>query len=289
VAAALLCATLAVCGGSALPAAAQGARPSSAGGQVVAFPDGRLYRPYLADPRRPGMGVALAFFAESGAADSGSPRPALQLGGSFGLVRFHPDGAPERGWQVSIEAGFYGQFDADHSLDNLGWDGIYGLLATSALAGGWGLKLGMMHTSSHVGDEYAERTGRRRLGYTREEVVLGVSVPLSRAWRAYAEGAWGYVLRSEHLQQPGRLEVGAEFEAPGARQRRRGGLYAAADLAATEERDWRLDASAQLGWLFPSRDRTWRAGLAWRDGQVPIGEFFQDTESYGALGLWLDL
>ena len=134
------------------------------------FPSSNLYPAYLADPRRPQFGVMLLAYPDPQIPDSGDRRVGLKLGGRFGLLRVHPGG---RAWQADIEAGFTGQFDIDNSLDNIGWDGTYGFLVSTDLGHGVSFQLGTKHISSHVGDEYAERTGRRRIGYTREEAVVG--------------------------------------------------------------------------------------------------------------------
>ena len=67
------------------------------------------------------------------------------------------------------------------------------------------------------------------------------------------------------------------------------GWYAALDLQAMEERDWSLDAALQIGVQFLNRDRRWRLGLEAYDGRVPLGEFYQDDESYVAFGIWMDV
>jgi hypothetical protein len=56
-----------------------------------------------------------------------------------------------------------------------------------------------------------------------------------------------------------------------------------------EERGWRPSVGAAAGFRATSEDRIWRFGLALYDGQVPIGEFFQDDERYVIVGAWLDL
>jgi len=259
------------------------------------LPEGTLYEPYVAEIRRPGLGAGVIGVTDVGAADSGDLRFGLKLGGSFGLLRLAPADS-ERLWQLALEAGFYGQFDIDHSLDNLGWDGLYGLTLATVRADGRGpaLELAVNHISSHVGDEYAERTGRRRIGYTREEVAVGVSWrPDQRRWqrwRAYGEAAWAHVTRNEELQDPGRVEAGVEYEAPGAVGRSgRWGTYAALDVNLWEERDWEPSVGLAAGFRAASADRIWRLGFLAYDGQVPIGEFFQVEERYVIVGMWLDL
>jgi len=154
------------------------------------LPEGSVYAPYLAEISRPGFGLTVVGVADNGIAEAGDLRFGLKLGGRLGLLRIGPPpGREGRAWQLDLGAGFYGQFDIDHSLDNIGWDGLYGLVLSSAPTSGrgLGLRMGVQHWSSHVGDEYAERTGRRRIGYTREEVMAGVAWPgllRDRRWRA---------------------------------------------------------------------------------------------------------
>lgn len=244
------------------------------------FPPSNLYPGYVADPRRPEFGLTVLAVPDPEIPDSGDRRFGLKLGGRFGLLRV-------RGWQFDIEAGFTGQFDIDHSLDNIGWDGTYAFLLSRALGEGLAVQAGGKHISSHVGDEYAERTGRRRIDYTREEIAAGVSWVAAPGWRTYAEAGWAFEPKEDVGQEPGRLQVGLEHEAPGSLPGGRLGWYAAMDLGALEERSWQVDPTLQAGLLVPSGDRLWRVGLGYHDGTVPIGEFFQVDERYVVLGLWL--
>lgn len=291
--------------GEAVPPPEPGREEPSEPRGLRLFPEGVLYPPYVAEIRRPGFGATVLSVAEAAPEGVEDLRFGLKLGGRFGLVRWGPP-ATGRLWQLSLEAGFYGQFDIEHSQDNLGWDGLYGLVLTTAPADGGpaAYSLAIHHISSHVGDEIAERTGRLRIGYTREEVALGVSwrQPEGRGpgrWRLYGEGAWGYTLSAEgpageELQKPGRVEVGVEYDAPGVLGGRLGtpgrwGWFGALDVNVWEERDWQPSVSVQAGFLVPSGDRRWRLGVAAYDGQLPLGEFFQVDERYVLAGLWLDL
>jgi hypothetical protein len=265
--------------------------PDGAAGpvNVLFLPPGLLYPPAIADPQRIGFGVQWLSYTDASIPDAGNSRVALKAGGQFGILRAGPSGDGGRAWQVDLLGGFNAQFDADHSLDNIGWDGRYGLVVTNGQLRMTSFKLGVLHDSSHVGDEYMERTGRTRIGYTRHELVAGVSVPLSGRWCTYAEGGWGYQLGNSELMKPGRGQAGLEYESCRGPQERCTGWYGAADLSAMEERDWRLDLAVQMGLVARSGERIWRIGVEWYRGRPPIGEFFQYTESYFSLGLWLDL
>jgi len=258
------------------------------GRTLLLFPHTKLFKPYIADPHRAGFGFVWMHFDEATIADSSSVRIALRVGGRLGFLRIHPAGKDRR-WQISAEVGLDGQFDRHYSLDSIGWDGNYGLMLTTVGRHRLALKLGVLHTSSHVGDEYAERTGRKRLGYTREEFVFALSWDMSDRWRTYAEGGWAYILRNETVQDPGRSQFGLEYENAKSLWKKRLGWYAALDLSAMEERDWRLDRSFQVGLVLYEGTTAWRLGLELYDGRAPMGEFYQDTESYLGFGLWMDL
>lgn len=269
---------------------AQDERPGPARGWSVELaPSGDVFQPYLADPTRAGFAAEGMSFSASEIADSGDDRFGLKLGGVFGIVRWNADHAPQRGLQLSIEAGYNGQFDRDFGQDNIGWDGLYGLFATYRHGPRVAFKLAVHHISSHVGDEYAERTGRQRINYTREETQLAVSWRPDERWRLYGEVARAHELRNESLQQPGRLQAGVEHVSPARYWRGRLGWYAAANLTAWEERDWEVDTTVQAGLRLENEPREWRLGLEYHDGRSWIGEFFQDDERYLSFGLWLDL
>lgn len=258
-------------------------------GNILFLPPGILYPPAIADPQRVGFGVQWLSYMDTTIPDAGNSRVALKAGGQFGILKAGPSGDGNQAWQVDLLGGFNAQFDADHSLDNIGWDGRYGLLVTNGQPRIISFKFGVLHDSSHVGDEYMERTGRKRIGYTRHELVAGVSIPLGERWRTYAEGGWGYQLGNSELMKPGRGQAGLEYESCRGPRERCTGWYGAADLSSMEERDWRLDLAVQMGVVARSGGRTWRFGVEWYHGRPPIGEFFPYTERYLSLGIWLDV
>lgn len=262
---------------------------ASAADAATYFPSGNLYPPYAADVHRIGFGVQWLNFTDTQIPDSGDTRIGIRAGGRFGIARFSSEGQGGRAWQFDVEGGFNAQFDVDHSLDNIGWDGRYGLSVATAKTGSLAFKFGVLHDSSHVGDEYMERTGRTRIGYTRHELAAGVSWRPVERFRTYAEGAWGYELSNKELQEPGRGQFGVEYESPPSLWNGRMSWYAAADFAAMEERGWRLDYSIQAGHVIHANGRTWRFGAEWYSGRPPIGEFFQYTERYLGLGMTIDL
>jgi len=112
---------------------------------------------------------------------------------------------------------------------------LYGIDLTWRNADGYALKFGLNHDSSHVGDEFAERTGIRRVDYTRQEYVLGLSFPIWLDFRGYGEAGWAFDLRNEDLQEKWRGQAGLEYVNTDCLWGGRMGFYAALYLTAYEE------------------------------------------------------
>ncbi len=264
---------------------------TASGWQLEFGPGGRLYPIYIANPIRPQMGIARAYFSESDIPNAGDERYIIRLGANVGFLRYSPADKPDSGFQLDVEAGFIGAFDIESSLDNIGWDGLYGVLLNWSNGEGLAVQTGIKHVSAHVGDEYAEETGRRRINYTRGEYVLGLSLAGEKFWRIYGEGGYAYDQRNAQLQDPWRLQAGLEFTDPQRFWDRRFGWYAAADLNWYEESDWSTDLTLQAGVIVAREKlfRTFRFGLEYRNGRSLLGEFFFQNETYVSLGLWCDL
>jgi hypothetical protein len=253
-----------------------------------AFPEAGFYPLYVADPLRSQSAVTVVAVPSSDIPDTGSARFGLRLGGQYPIVANHPPGKPDCGWQLDFEGGFSSHFDFGHSLDNIGWDGLFGLLLDYKPRPALAFRFGSLHDSAHVGDEYAERTGRQRVGYTRDEVVLGVSVRASQRWRYYFEAGFQY--GTKEFQEPLRAQAGIEYQGerpwPGAR----GGWYAALDLRGYQENDWHPRATAQLGINVPTGrgQSRYRFALEGATGRSVLGEFFTATETYAGIGWYFD-
>jgi hypothetical protein len=259
------------------------------GSRLLYLPSGDLYPPYAADPVRPGFAIQPVHVRKGRIGGTSSSRINLKAGGQVGLVRSQSVDNPDLGWQLSLLGGFNDQNDLHESLDNIGWDGHYGLTLTAAGRKHLAFKLGWLHVSSHLGDEYIEKTGRKRISYTREEIAAGVSWFMTERWRSYIEAGRAISMSNKELQEPWRRQSGIEYESAPVFWRRRMAWYAALDAQSFQERDWRVDVSLQTGFLIRSEGRTWRIGAEWYNGRPPIGEFFQFTERYISIGIWIDI
>jgi len=255
------------------------------------LPAGDIYPPYIADLHGPGFAMMNMNVMDSETPNAGDSRYGFMLGGQYGALRFQSTSEPAAAFQVDIYGSFYGVFDADNNTDNIGWNGLYGIAFHWTDGSGLAAKLAMQHNSSHVGDEYIEKTGRKRINYTREEWALGLSYRFMENWRFYGESAYGFELRNSDLQEPWRVQGGVEWEADDLFLSGRGGYYAAIDVGAAEELDWEEDITVQAGFVISATQfyRKFRIGLIYRDGRSLIGEFFQDREEWWGIGLRLDI
>jgi len=260
----------------------------ASGAAVVLFPSSDVYPLYVADPHRPTNAITVLAHSHVDIDDADSPRASLHAGGRFGILRIDPAEPGGRSWQVSISAGLNSVFDSKYKLDSIGWDGNYGVTIATATGGPLALKFALLHTSSHVGDEYQDRTGWTRRNYTREEVAVGASWRLTPQWEVYGETALAFITRFER-QDPWRVQGGAQYEARPTLLGGRFSWYAAGDLLTMQERGWRLDTALKTGIVTRTDGRAYRLGIGWTDGRPNIGEFFDRTERWLTLGFWIDL
>ncbi|MFW5846487.1 MAG: DUF1207 domain-containing protein, partial [Planctomycetota bacterium] len=264
--------------------------PAAAGSGWRFGPADSIYPDYLADPRRSDLSAAQMWVPDSDFVDrfdTASSRFDLHLGERIPIARWeHPRaGAVE----VAMEGAFFGQFDQDSSLDNLGWDGWYGGVLAWRPDPRWALKLHYRHLSSHLGDELIENTGRRRSDYTREDLTIGAALQTPGGWgTVYAEAGWALRLSSSS-QEDGYAQAGWQLQdaEPAWGPYRR---YAALDLQFFEEEDWEPATSLQVGLLRPAE----RVGEALRlaaniyHGRMQVGELREFDETTISLVLGWD-
>lgn len=258
------------------------------GTSLILFPDGDIYGVYVADPHRPTNTVEEAFIVGGGIPFTEGPLTRLSGGGRFGVLRVAPAAPGGRHWQVSIEAGLDALFDSQYRLDAVGWDGNYGLTFTTASDARLALKVGLLHVSAHLGDEYQERTGVDRINYTREEVSLGAAWQWSPRWRTYGEAGVAYKMGDPSLDR-WRLQAGAEYDSGPGPCGQRFACYGAFDINSMQERDWRGDLTAQFGVVARRGGRATRIFLEWHDGRPSVNSFFRETVSTFSLGVKTDL
>ncbi len=257
-------------------------------GQVLLFPADDLHQPYIADPYRPTNALTFQLNTVTDIPDSSGARVWTAAGGRFGILRLQQPNPEGRLLQVSIEAGLDAQYDSGSNLDNIGYDGNYGLTVTTKKSDAFTLLFAYRHVSGHVGDEWLKENDRQRIGYRRDELSVGGASRIAGSWRLYGEVGYGIIRLNEELQRPWRLQTGVEREWPRSWAKGRLGWYVAADVQSHEERNWDIDLSLEAGMLATSAGRRWRIGVRYVVGHPPLTEFFQDDEQWLSAGLWMD-
>ena len=252
-------------------------------------PTAHLYSPYLADQKRVTFGVQLLYVTETNIPDTSSARTAVRMGGRLEVFSWQNPNVPQQQLQANLELGFRGHFDYKNTQDNIGWDGNYGLLFSYRDNDIIAYRFGPYHTSSHVGDEYAERTGQRRIAYTREEFLAGLQVNLTPQWQYYLEGGYGYNIDEKPLQKRKRVQSGIQYQQTRFSKYERLGWYAGLDLSSYQERHWAMNQALQIGFAFAADPHIWRIAFDYYNGQSVIGEFFQYDEKYAGVSLYLDI
>ncbi len=144
-------------------------------------------------------------------------------------------------------------------------------------------RLALHHVSSHLGDEFLERTGRSPISTSREGVELLLGARPLPDLRLY--GGPGLLLRSTAGLDPGSFRLGAEWGRDAGRPGG-SGPYAAAELFAWEEHGWEPVLALEAGLAFGGR---YRLALIAGAGPSRAEQFFRQDETLWGLSLGADL
>jgi hypothetical protein len=246
------------------------------------LPEGLIYRSYLAGPREARFG---SFWFKEQTGD-GSLWDVV-LGGRAGVLRYgnsravHPEG-----WQLDIEGAAFPRLDiSEGRRDVVSTDFRFGLPLTYGV-GRYQMKLAYYHLSSHLGDEFIERTGATRINYVRDAAVWGHAYFLTPDVRVYGEVAYAY--SRDGGVRPWEFQFGAEY-APPCPTGSCGAPFLAVNALLQEEHDFGGTLTVQAGWAWRNEvGRLFRIGIQYLDGKSPQGEFFQHHEEQIGVGIWYD-
>ena len=131
------------------------------------LPEGFLYSSYLADPRAPVSGVRLQLPIRK----KDDPKIENVLANHMVLVRY---AAGDEAFELQVEAAAFSRFDISKSLDMDAVDYRFGFPLVYR-KGRVAVKLHPWHVTSHLGDEFAEREGRKRIADARNEIAFGIA------------------------------------------------------------------------------------------------------------------
>ena len=261
----------------------------SAGDELPWFPIELLYPTYLADPYALGFHLQLRSYDESTIPETGSLRWDGMVAAPLIIYEKKEPDNTDHGWQFIFMGGLRGQFDTENSHDNIAWEGLLGLQGVFRYHDNFAWHFGTKHYSSHIGDEYIERTGRTRIGYTRNELRAGFAWDFSERYMFYSDIADAVALPDNTFQDNLRAQAGLQYEKPGVFLDGKAGWYSALDISAYEEDDWDTNITFQIGFDLRSHDRRWRLELEYYDGRSQYGEFFQYRDKYTSIGVMMDL
>lgn len=240
-------------------------------------PVDKIYRPYKADPRYPRNIAKILEYTSSNIDNVKSTRYEIGLGGMFSVARYHSVSNSKKAVQLDIGASIYSEYDVYNSLDNIGWDGVIATNLSFYIDKGLYGKLGVLHISSHLGDEYIQETGRERIHYTRNEYNAGIS--LEKDMRYYLEIGYGYGKNAASLESEWRFQIGADYEFNYVLFKYYRPFFAL-DAQSYEEDRYRLSNSIQLGMLTKKekQGREFRVALEYYNGKAKVREFFPKKE-----------
>ncbi len=249
--------------------------------QWVLMPEGLIYRPYLASAKESRFRSVW-----NNERDEGNIWD-ITLGGQVGILRYggEHNGRPV-GWQLGIEGAGLVRLDLDEDRDVMASDFRFGIPLT------WGnafyqVKCGYYHLSSHVGDEFLlKNPGFPRLNFSRDVLVLGISLSPRELWRVYGEA--GYAFYSDVSEQ-WEFQFGIDY-APSGATGPRGKPFAAVNGHLREEVDFGGNVVLQAGWAWrgsPSSGML-RTGVEYYNGKNDQFSFFNDSEQKFGFGVWYD-
>ncbi|OHB76776.1 MAG: hypothetical protein A2W31_12555 [Planctomycetes bacterium RBG_16_64_10] len=247
------------------------------------LPDSLIYRSYLAGTREPRVS-GTAFYSENEGWFFD-----VTLGGRVGILRYGTtDPARVAGWQIDIEGAALPRLNLERNWDMESSDFRFGVPLTYGI-GTVQTKLAYYHLSSHLGDELVLRAPQllaRRINFSRDVLVLGMSHYPHPAWRLYAETGWAF--HRDGGSEPWEFQVGTEIT-PAVCCGPRSAPFLAINGHLREEVDFGGDVVVQAGWAWRGwSGHLFRVGVHWLTGMSNQYQFFDQSEQQIGGGLWYD-
>jgi hypothetical protein len=255
-----------------------------------AFPSDDVFRPLMADPKQPQF---FALWQHTNPRNGGSSfnLGSVAIGENFG---FYTKRQGCNGWQIGLLTGIFAQFNLDQkNAELINTDFNVGI-PVSWRSGAWSARFRYYHQSSHLGDEFLERSlglGFKRIPISFEEVDAMLSYDYN--WLRLYGGA-AYLVHTEPATiDRTRLQWGFEARAPSMRTRMLGSFLdrliitpvLSADFKSLEQHDWIIDTNVLGGfeWSRTGSRRRFRVMATYFHGHNPYGQFFitQKIESIG--------
>ena len=242
----------------------------------VTLPSSLLWQPPLANQRAPRF-FAKTFNINDESTLGGENVIDTAIGGTFGLFRKTPPGKAFEGVQLDVFAAVFSRFNGNRLLTET--DYRVGAPLTYA-KGPWQAKFAYEHTSTHIGDEYAEANGRRQEAHVRDEFVFGLARRWNNELRLYGQFGYSFLTSDNIAGDDTRFDWGVEFsrQCPTGK---RGQPFAAFDMDLRSDQDFAANTTVQVGWQWVTANRrSARIALEYYDGKSPYGQFFREDENW---------
>ena len=235
-----------------------------------------LYDPYIAAPRQSRTSVKLQMPVGRGR------HPAFEatLGFDRSLVRWLSEDDPDRATEVQMEAAVFSRFDIHNQYDQDSSDYRFGFPVVFR-DGDLAWKIHLYHLTSHLGDEFMVRTGRKPIHYHLEELAGGVSWDATEGSRLYGEAGTA-VYAGPHTGN-GRVQAGYEWVG----KKWCSGLapFFAVDLQARNDQSWNPGKDVAVGLAY---GRSALLSLDFYHGRDMQTQFKDEQVRYLSLGITFD-
>ncbi len=244
------------------------------------LPDGLMYRSYLAGGKEPRFASHWIHERDQGWLWD------VTLGGRLGILRYGTgDALQPEGWQVDVEGAAFSRMDLEQGRDLVASDFRFGVPLT-VRRGRWEGKFSYYHLSSHLGDEFIQRTGSARLNFVRDSLVLGGAFYLRPEMRLYTEAGWSF--HPKGGSRPWEFQFGVDWsslEPTGIC----GSPFFAINGELRQEVDFGGSMTVQTGWQWRGASaHLLRLGMHYFNGKTYQYQFFAEHEEQLGVGFWYD-
>ena len=247
--------------------------------QLGFLPGAVIFKPLIADPRWPHFSAAWQhYFGDPQLKDAA----AVSFGESFAIYRTK---LGPTYWEIGLQAGVFSIFDLNApSFDLVNADYMVGL-PLSFRYEDFSSQLRVLHSSSHLGDEFLLRTRTNRINLSYQKIDLKVSYEFRELLRVYAGGGWLWGQDPSTLD-PWSIQYGLELTSPWPARPARWRPIAAVDIQNQQENNWSSDVSARAGIEIDGvlLTRKLQFLLEYFNGHSPNGQFYKDRIQYFGLG-----
>jgi hypothetical protein len=247
------------------------------------MPERSLYLSYMADPRQCKTGSKVQFPIRGEKEDN--IKIENTLGGYRAIALWRNPANPEEEMELFIEAAVFSRFDVQEGWDMDAADYKFGFPFLYRIKDVV-LKFSVWHLTSHLGDEFISREGRKRDSYHLDEFSAGFSWQTTPRYRIYGE--LGIGVYTGPATGSGRAQLGGEWI--GGPVSGRVAPFVAFDLQTRNEIGWSWDATVMVGLMSIPKTggHGFRGTLEYYRGHDQQTQFKHQIDHFWAIGIAAD-